>query len=177
MTASGRAERGSFDLYLGMLLLVVGVSIAAVSLDSIRVASEAFNWPSSPARVIVSEPRMQFFGWYILSRSGSHPDRGLVQYIRYEYTVAGTIYRSDRYDLITPPRKRNHYQRSDARLYPMDATVSVYYDPDQPGSAVLEKNVPPEVILLLVVGVLASATGTWFLRQTHRRRRADPARL
>lgn len=160
-----------------MLLLVLGISFAVVSLDNIRVASAAFDWPSTPGQVIVSEPRVQSFGWVILGRRGSRPDRGTVQYIRYEYWVGSTVYRSDRYDLITPPRKRQRYQIGDAHLYPLGATVPVYYNPDQPGVAVLEKSVPPEIVLLLVVGVLATATGAWFLWQTHHRRRADRARL
>ncbi len=106
--------------------------------------------------------------------------------IKYEYRVDGTTHDGERvyFDLksLTSFFEPSYNLRSEAYDivddYPCGATVDVYYDPDDPGQAVLERRIDTTALMIalgggalgLVIGLGAIAFG---LIQTFSDKRID----
>ena len=75
--------------------------------------------------------------------------------VAYSYEVDGAVYHSNRWD-VNGERKLD--SRGEAELsvdqHRVGSTVSVYYDPEQPGQAVLETGGSGHAWLLILFGVI-----------------------
>ena len=96
-----------------------------------------------------------------VTESGVESDDGLQVCVTYEYTVNGTGYSNSRIQFGTPTT----YFRKSAALaaisrYPVDCALEVYYNPENPAEAVLDRTSPSGLeyiicgVILLVMAVL-----------------------
>lgn len=113
----------------------------AVKLWEIRQAS---TWPETTGKVVTSKvvaknvPRLG-------SQSEEDPNDGDVQIrneplIEYEYQVNGQRHRCNRYSIAE--RTSGDELEEVLERYPVGAIVTVYYNPRQPGQALLERDLP-----------------------------------
>ena len=90
------------------------------------------------------------------TRLGAKEQRGDVDYhprIQYSYEVDGRGYKSDRIDFDYPFFETEQEAQAFLEMYPVGAPLTVYYDPDDPGAALLDPGVP-NVIGVIVLGLI-----------------------
>jgi hypothetical protein len=113
-------------------------------------------WPSAEGKVIASRVQSRRKGPDSLGYDSSDTEMTHAPLVEYEYQVAGTTYRSSRY---TIGHGTSEYElESILERHPVGAKVTVYYDPADPQTAVLEREFPKK-IWLVAFGCLAFAIG------------------
>lgn len=73
--------------------------------------------------------------------------------IRYVYYVMGELYQGSRVFIGPIPSRRRSQAEQIVARYPAGATVTVYYDPNKPADAVLERSAPGNTAVL-ILGIL-----------------------
>jgi len=122
--------RGKSSSYLLLLIAFgAGVPVTVYGVMLILDAWASEGWPTTSGRVIesrVTETR---------SRNSGTDYRAE---ITFEYEVDGAAHRSDRWTFNNPKFNSSSEARAVASRYPVDAEVEVYFDPDDPSTAVLQ---------------------------------------
>jgi Protein of unknown function (DUF3592) len=103
--------------------------------------------------------------------------------IRYRYNVNGVTYESDRIAVIRPIRvfsssgQANNlvYEDNLHLKYRVGRTVPVYYNPQNPSFALLERGYPLSRIVMNLVSIGLLAVGSGFLLRHYRTRRKELA--
>lgn len=139
-------------LILGFFALCVALILVALVVK-LYETSRASRWPKAMARITRSKPG------FALTRTNDTdiPRNERTADIEYEFEVAGTTYRANRFTLaeITP---EDEVPGILAR-FPEGKIVPVYYNPKNPSEATLDRDVPQGALLgcltLLAVGVAA----------------------
>ncbi|MHC1782320.1 MAG: DUF3592 domain-containing protein [Anaerolineaceae bacterium] len=118
-----------------LLTLAVGVGLLVYSANSKKKAGASQSWPGVPGTITVSDVR----------QSSSTDDDGHVTFsyyprVEYTYEVAGQSFTSKQVAFggvrgYGNPEKA----RQDLAKYPAGAAVTVFYNPEKPGEAVLER--------------------------------------
>ena len=134
-------------LILGAILLT-GLGVAGVSVVDIWTGLKTPAWPTVEGQVVESR-----------ITSGSEG----TAHVEYEYEVAERRYRNDR--IATGFFFGNVGAILVQRRYPLEKRVRVYYDPDDPGNAVLETGIPASAWVMLVIGLIAAGVGGAGLRE------------
>ena len=121
-----------------LLLLALATILPVVGLPKYLRAKKSSQWPSTPGTITYSHIRV-----VRIRRS-----RGYLGDIQYRYRVGATDYVGSRMSFA-----RNHVAAAEAwqnalAAYPVGKTVPVYYDPQNPASAVLEPGLVGELNLL-----------------------------
>jgi hypothetical protein len=125
------------------LLAVLNVVFLAVILATLRKVSQVSVWPSTQGVVMGSsvEPRRRA------------EDEGPVDYpvVKYSYQVGGQAFQGSR---IAPgPELSGPGARQVAARYATGASVTVFYNPQNPADAVLEKSAPAKNWLWFILVV------------------------
>jgi hypothetical protein len=121
---------------IAAVLMVAGlVALAAGAFDALQARRMA-AWSPAPGRVVASESvETQFRGRALRYAPAAR--------IAYEYSVAGTVFTSERVGVDTVPVEAGSAEGlRRLRDYPAGAAVTVYYDPADPARAVLERDPP-----------------------------------
>ena len=117
---------------IALVVLITFVFVYTATMS--KRAREA--WATADGRIVESR---------IETRNLPNTDRPNIQFgarVIYEYTVAGKTYRSERVSFDgTLWRPTREAAEADRARYAEGATVSVFYDPQKPQSAVLD--LPP----------------------------------
>ena len=138
----------------GIIWLVAGpmvVMALAMLVNKMMQARRASVWPQAAGRITKSEVGANYH------RPSDRPVE-LTNYpaIEYEYSVAGQPFTGRRISIGEDTGGAN----TEATLahYPLGATVMVDYDPDDPGSCVLERDIPKQVPLgcVAILAILAA---------------------
>lgn len=124
--------------------LAIGIPVAALGFSRLVTGLRSRRWPTTTGTVTATgvDSRSSTEG------GGSSYKPGL----QYEYTVDGTSYVSTRYALGDSEPSFDSREAAESWLaenYPVDAEVTVHYDPDRPGSALLEPGSGGSVSTLL----------------------------
>lgn len=144
-------------IVVGLALVVGGLWLALSAVRRVGLAKHrSQSWPSVPGVVLKSSKREANFG----SEKSRNP-RGnshLLEF-EYEYVVNGETYRS------SSPLFFGLYQYDDIEAFisrfPAGIEVSVYYDPESPSRAVIDRSLPGKSgqheiwfgVLLVVAGM------------------------
>ena len=139
-----------FLVVLGVLLLLFGVWF-------VQEAMVARNWPPTTGTLISASVRS--------SRSGSSSAKRYKVHLIYRYIVEGKSYTSSRYRLgdgstagdFTHPEQA----REEAKRWKEGQDIEVYYDPDEPQSAVLVREASWGVYVPIVLGLLFGLAGVF----------------
>jgi hypothetical protein len=152
-------------IVLGLGLCVSGlVMVGCVGVPAVLTGMENADWPSTTGTVTLSRA-----GW-TLERSPL-TDR-LTRYyraeVKYEYQVNGKKYESN--NIAMNSAQISYPSRGAAELvtkhYPQGATVTVYFNPNEPHVAVLKKGQSYMSIGPLVVGVPMALLGILMVAAT-----------
>lgn len=126
-----------------LLVLMLGAILSIVALPQYLHEKKSAQWPRTSGIITIS--RVQF-----LDRSGSVWTRrrfeGYLGDVQYRYHVGATDYLGSRLSY-----ERAHLAtawQNAIRPYPVGKSVTVYYDPRNPASAVLEPGLVGELVLL-----------------------------
>ena len=150
VSQAAKERNGNFLFMAAGLVMVV---YAAVTL--IRQHSSA-GWPATEGHIVDHDVRPATL------EHGKRKKSGFAAFAAYAYEVEGRSYESDRY-AIGQEHVDKHAMSLDAKRalraeYPLKQEVTVYYDPDDPASAVLKAGAPEwngTVYLLGGVGLIA----------------------
>ncbi len=140
----------------GVLLAVLGgllgLGIAGSAVLDFQDGREALSWPTAAGTVYKSEVR---------KNEKAHRGKKYRAFIRYRYEVDGTAHAGKKVrfgPVVTSAREAE----ATAREFPVDAAVTVYYNPDDPSDAVLDPSRPTgsaRTKFLVGIGfILAAAT-------------------
>jgi hypothetical protein len=125
-------------------LIVLGVSGLGQALRIWRRAQMTRQWAGTEGKVIASTVDTQW--------NAERKD----YWVEYTYLVAGRQYTSRTVGFTASVRPRAHQERDKFKLYYVGALVTVYYDPQHPQNAVLQRDVPwSEIITMLLGGLVA----------------------
>jgi len=142
-------------IIFGLVFCAVGLVVAGLGWRELSEADASASWPSVKGEVTSSEVRKS-----TSSRTGRRRQRS-TKYravVKYEYSVDGTIHTGNRISFDASSSSRSTAGRMTAR-YPKGAEVDVFYDPESPGEAVLERGKTLGTYIPLGVGLLFFAVG------------------
>lgn len=146
---------GSITSILAIVpFVVVALFFLVMILRSQRRASASRNWPMTMGTVIASfvEPRRSSNG-----RGGTSTSYYPV--VVYEYTAEGQRYQSRRIAFGLEVGGMARMAETRIARYPVGSLVNVYYNPANPGEAVLEQRSPANPWLILIVVVIVASVG------------------
>ncbi len=139
---------------LTVLLLAIGAALLIYALMNRRKAAESVRWAQAGGRVLSA----------VIQEHVTHGEHGIHHYfepvIEYEYNVVGTPYRGSRLAFGSSSGGRKRAEETMARYAP-GAPVIVYYDPQNPAEAVLERQARGGTIPI-IVGIMFLGVGLVF---------------
>jgi hypothetical protein len=146
-------------LILGPVFVLIGVGIFVFLGGTFREAYASRSWPTVQGQVTHSE---------MTQHRDSDGDMMYGTDITYAYAVNGQQYSGYRVTLMDGSTSARGAVQDALNRYPAGGTVTVYYDPDDPASAILEPGFTSGVLLLgaLIVcfpgaGMLAFFGSLW----------------
>jgi len=147
---AGRASAYVFAWALPVMLLAWdAVQIArAGAADEEGAASDA--WPTVPGAITASSVGT-------IATGGSTGGHDFVPDIDYAYAISGHSYVGHRVRFVAFARKSAEEAGAVVALYPVNAAVTVHYDPADPASAVLEAGAPAASWQRKAIGVASVA--------------------
>jgi hypothetical protein len=143
-------------LWLGVsLIFLIGLGRLRKGLVELRKARQVLRWPTVPGVVTLSKLTTH------MGRDGLN----FTSVVEYAYTVAGREYRSSMQWADSKVAAARKLAASVTMRYPKGQAVQVYYDPQQPSSAVLEPNVAQFACMYVRGGglLMLAALALWFI--------------
>jgi hypothetical protein len=139
-----------FFMAMGILALSLGVS-------AYLEAQQVQDWPSTTGTVTDTNVREEWVSEG--GRGGGHSHYEYYPEVQYSYSVGGSTYYGN--DISKLESSYTSYSGAQAYLtdHRVGSQVTVYYNPDNPSEAVLEKNSDFEALMIPGVGVLFTAIG------------------
>ena len=124
---------------IGFVLVILNVVFLAILFFMRRRMAVVSQWPSTMGTVVNS---------YLERRSSSD---GSTNYpvVQYSYQVGGQMYQSSK--LAPGPEVGGTGAGKVVARYPAGAQVMVFYDPQKPSDAVLERKAPAQWLLWLIL--------------------------
>src|ERR1017187_420815 len=134
---------------LGPIFILVGAAMFAIWLFLRKKAMATGQWPSTRGRVVASD--------VYLHRGTEGPGTEEVR-VTYDYAVAGATLHGHR---ISMGGSGSGSIKAQFARYQPGAEVDVFYDPNKPASAVLERKLPGKLLVLPIVGTFFLVAGAW----------------
>ena len=140
--------------WLYLILSVVGLFALGSALRSKRLANVSQSWQGTQGKVIESRLDKRSS-----TDSDGHTSTSYDAIVLYKYSAMGKEYTGDR---VAFGVKNTNPGPADAILkrYPVDTQVMVYYNPDKPKEAVLERS-SKSGWLQILVGIALFAAGIY----------------
>lgn len=126
------------------LFLLLGGGMLFLGLRGMRAARASHGWPSEPGTVISSE----------LITSGGRKSRWYHAQVTYTFVVNGQSYTGDKVVFGDPRSSSMAKQQRAVDRYTPGAHVEVFYNPQQPQEAVLERKTGGGSVSRVVMGAL-----------------------
>jgi uncharacterized protein DUF3592 len=125
---------------IGFVLLILNAVFLGVIYFMRRKMSQVSQWPSTMGTVMMSTIELR-----------SSSESGSTEYpvVQYSYRVAGQGYQSLK--LAPGPEVGGTGARKIVARYPAGAQVMVFYNPQNPSEAVLERNAPAQWLMWLLL--------------------------
>ena len=150
-------------LLLGWLSVIAGAVAVLFGIGILQRSKETWSWPSTQGRIVSSAINS------VMSFDIDNPRaENYEPVITYNYAVAGKLHEGKRIRL-TGMTYHKAWARGIAKRYRVGRTVTVYYDPDSPEKAVLERGTDGiAYFVMFTVGAGLLALGIFFLLNTPR---------
>ena len=144
----------------GLFLLLLGVALCVFGLWFTAEANQARSWPKTSGKIISVTIRS--------SRGRSNTARRYHAEVTYRYKVDERSFTSKRYRLGDGPNTGDFTQREEAlahsKQWAQGASVDVYYNPQEPDSAVLVREASWGVYVPGILGVFFFVCGGFLWR-------------
>ncbi|MDD3296429.1 MAG: DUF3592 domain-containing protein [Candidatus Omnitrophica bacterium] len=138
-----------------LLFAIAGIGIEFFAYSVYKDSQDAKAWPMTAGRVISSE----IHSHRSHSASSRHSSIMYSAGVAFEYSVAGRTYTSKKISL----GECGSSSRSDAQKvvdkYPQGKEIAVYYNPANPGSAMLEPGKIGGIFIPFIVGAMFIVVG------------------
>jgi hypothetical protein len=162
--------------WFGWGLVALGVPMFLFGIYFALLADDSKDWPKAEGTVTSSAVRTHVsVDQTNRAFSENDSDRTYYPEFRYSYTVDGQSYSSSRYALGESAPA--HAQREDAQKaaskHPAGSKIDVFYDPGDPGSAVLRPGASTGSWVPLLLGLFFGGSGLFLLRML---RKLKPAK-
>jgi len=150
-----------------VLFLLAGLLFIYWGTNEINVSRASLNWPSVTGKVV----RVDIF-----HEEGEDYDY-YTPYITYQYVVNDETYQSRRVRISGDMTYHDEYSAlQDSGRYPLHSQVIVYYDPNQPERALLERQASGHGKLITGIvfasaGIIAVPIMTWYGRRQYSKRK------
>jgi hypothetical protein len=150
----------ALPLIFAVIFVMLGAAVLYFGARNQRKAEESRSWPTAPGRIIESR--------LIESTSTDNDGMTSTSYkpsIRYTYEVGGKKLQGERLNRGMSMAYDAGTARGIMARYPMDAAVTVYYNPSAPAEAALETSARGGTVIKIVgivmiaVGVLCGLSG------------------
>jgi hypothetical protein len=125
---------------IGFVLVILNVVFLGIIFFMRRKMAAVSQWPSTMGTVLMSTIEQRS------SSEGGYTDYPVV---KYSYQVGGQAYQS--YKLAPGPEMGGSGARKVVARYPADAQVMVFYNPQNPSDAVLERKAPAQWLMWLLL--------------------------
>ncbi len=136
----------------------IGLVLLGVYIYSLARIREAQAWPATQGTVVASWAR----------RSTSTDEDGVQSStyypeVQYTYTAMGATYQNDKISFGMKSGGAHRKIEKYIEQYPINGAVTVYYDPNDPQKAILERKTAKRI---LVYGLIMLAVGIYMLTKT-----------
>lgn len=128
---------------IGFVLLILNVVFLGVIYFMRRKMATVNQWPSTMGTVITS-----YLEWRSSGSDGGSTNYPVVQY---SYQVGGRAYQSEK--LAPGPEVGGSGAGKMVARYPAGAQVMVFYNPQNPYEAVLERKAPAQWLMWLILAI------------------------
>jgi len=125
---------------LGTVFLLVGTLLIAIWFYLRKKAASTAQWPSAKGRMVAAD--------IVRTRDSDDVEQQEFR-VAYDFSVSGVTWRGARVSLTGSGAGS---AKAKLARYPAGAEVDVFYNPKDPASAVLERKLPGNVWVLLIVG-------------------------
>ena len=143
-------------IYGGVAAVILGVFCVWGFLQ-LYDAARSYSWPHVTGRIISSVARSKLIRTRYGGQTAIHwPD------VRYEYVVGDRRLVSDRIMFTHRGFSESATQRL-VEEYPVDKVISVYFDPKNPKSAVLERGIQWFFIPILAFAIILAVLMVWMM--------------
>ncbi len=161
------------DLIAAGFFLILGFGMLILTAPALVNALTAFTWPTTEGQIVMSASAFEMVDRRIGGSARTTATPQHVGRITYEYSVAGITYTNERIStgFITYANPEEQRVRDFLARYPQGATVTVYYKPNDPQMAVLERGLRVEPFFLPLMSVGIILLGAFGLRTALRQRR------
>ena len=142
------------NIYMGIIAAGVSACLIVYGVNMLIKEKASRSWPVCQGTVISSDIEQE-------SKIDSYKKK-TVNYracVVYSYSVNGKTFISNRIAFETYSTPQKGKALAIANRYPADKTITVYYDPADPNSAVLEKGTGNAAYVVIVVGCLCAFLG------------------
>ena len=131
---------------------LIGSGFLARSLYLCAKVQTSQDWPHGLGKILAAN----------LQTSSSGDGTTYAVEVQYEYCVNGVRYIGERIGFTPQTYIRFRRARQELDRYPVNSSVPVYYDPEKPADAVLQRQAP-NTLLAVAAGIifLAIAVGGW----------------
>ena len=141
---------------IGIGLSAIGLAMLLFGIYFIVLGDEVTRWPSTEGTIL--ETRIRIWSPVRTTFEEQRLKGDITEYypqIEYQWTVDGTTHQGRRYKIGTTHDKYEDRDdaRAAARSFVAGAPITVYYDPDEPSQAVLDRS--KDWFALLVPSVLS----------------------
>ncbi len=133
-------------IIIGFVLIILNVAFLGIIFFMRRRMAVVSQWPSTMGTVLMSTIEQRSSG------EGGYTDYPVVQY---SYQINGQAYQS--YKLAPGPELGGSGARKVIAKYPAGAQVMVFYDPQKPSDAVLERKAPAQWFMWLMLVIFDCA--------------------
>lgn len=169
MTTPTPVTPGQYRIVAGFagFLILFGAALSLFGVFFLRTALASYGWPSAPGTVQAINSSL-----YRSEYSGSR--RTYVYQVTYGYAVNEIAYTGDRYSLgegstaSRPYDTAREAEQAGKEAYPPGSTITVYYDPQSPTEAVLQRGPNIGTYVPLLMGLFFLPCGVLFLKMLPR---------
>lgn len=148
-----RQSTDSMSAFVTLLIGAIGVVLLVAAFLMARTPGKSTHWPTAAGQILASTIN------YRRRSGGGHSPYPLVMYV---YQVEGRQYQSQR--IYFGGVVGGSAMTGVIKKYPVGAQVPVYYNPQDPADAVLERSIPMAKMLGFVgVIMIAVAAATYFI--------------
>lgn len=140
-------------VFMALFAVAIPAAISAVIVSRMHQSRRTAGWPSAQGRIVRSQ-------MHTMRRktAGGVTEAGNVPAVEYVYAVDGVDYRGHRIGIGDIPPDSPQAEATLER-YPVGRTGPVFYNPDKPEEAVLERDPPARPAVVYAVAALVMLAG------------------
>jgi hypothetical protein len=145
------------------IIFLIGLVLIAISITTILSAQQTTTWPTIEGVVVGNSIE-------------SSTIRGVTAYsprIDYQYQVRGDWYNCSKISASISDRLTYEDAQSYLNKYPVNSSVTVYYNSDNPSDAVLETQTNSSAYDMITPGIIACVFGLVMIIMWNKRREEE----